>query len=304
MLRWYPMARAVPYAGGNRIVYDLTALSYLTRVLPDYQPVVRDLENVRWKIRRKKFGTRPTASLAFDLPHRGTLNSLARWYEIDGLNLLQNPYNLTLAPWSLSNATTALSPAKDPVGTFTATRLTDSSGAQIGLLFQNTGVSAAGFTGRFTFWARADVPHPFSIGLQDNGAQGIDLDVDAEFGWTRVEARLSFTNTALNFQGMIRATQFVASLQGNVDLYLPSIQKIVALPGTDEEILADLKDKLSSDDWLVELTLDGGLSWREVLLREHQKFPIEDKWVGTSETFSFVAVDVIQSVPALLDGRW
>jgi hypothetical protein len=304
MIRWYPMARATSKLAGRPVVFDLTKISYLTVTVPDYQPIVRDIETIRRTIRRKQFGVRPSAQVGFKVPHSRTLNTAARWYDWDGLNLLRSPFDLTISPWSLSNATLAASPAKDPRGTFTAFRMTDSSGAAIGLLFENTAISAATFTGLFSVYARADAPHVFSIGIQDNAAEATDVDVDAESTWRRVSVRKSFTNAAANFQAMIRPTQLTASLQGAVDLFWPQVRKIVELPGTDEEVLGDLADKLKSDDWDMELTLDGGLTWRRVLLEEHQKIAIEDKWVGYSERFSFIAAEVIQQVPATLDGVW
>lgn len=270
MLRWSPLVRATSNLAGDPVVFDFSRLSYLTLTLPDYQPIVRDLETVRRRLLRKNFGVRVTAQLGFQVSHSRALNSAARYYEVLPLNHLQSPFDLSVAPWSTSNASVAVSPAKDPLGTFRAYRVTDATGAAIGLLLQNTGISAASKTGEFSLYVRADSPHVMSIGIQDNIAESIDSDVNAETAWRRVTVRKSFTGAAANFQAMIRPTQLTASLQGNVDVYLPTIRRIVELPGTDEEILSDLKDKLCSDDWRVELSLDG-LTYREVLLDAHEK---------------------------------
>jgi hypothetical protein len=304
MIRWSPMARATSRLAGWPVVYDLSQITHLTRVLPKYDPIVRRIETITRRLREKKFAVRVGAEIGFQVPHSRTLNTLARWYEMDFLNVLQNPFDLTGAQWPITNATISVSPAKDPVGTFTAFRLTDASGAATGLLLQNTGIAAANQTGLFTLFARADAPHIFSIGIQDNGAYATDLDVDAQTGWRRVMVRRSFPNDALNFQAMIRATQLVVGQTGVVDLFSPTLRKIGELPGTDEEILADLKDKLSSDDWDVELTLDGGITWREVLLDEHEKIPLQDKWVGYSERFVLTCSQPLTRVPPTLDGIW
>ena len=304
MLRWYPLVKAKSDLAGPPVVYDLMRLSYLTKILPNFQPITRDLENVRRRLLRKTFGVRVSLELAFEISHSRTLNTFARYYETESLNLLKSPFDLTVAPWSLTNATSAVSPSKDPPGTFTATRLTDADGANVGLLFQNTGISAANKVGLFSVFARADAPHVFSIGIQDAGAYSIDSDFNAEFAWKRVTIRRAFPFDAANFQAMIRATQLIGSQTGNVDLYWPDLRRIVELPGTDEEILADLKSKFCDDDWEISVSLDGGLNYRDVLLDGHEKTALEDKWVGHREVFNLTAREPLPKAPAFLDGMW
>jgi hypothetical protein len=305
MLRWYPMARATSRLAGRPVIYDLSKIERHVRTLPSYQPIVRDLETIRYSIRRKHFGVRVRAELGFTVPWSRAINSVARWYEVDGLDLLLAGTDLTASPWSPSNLSVAPSPAIDPLGTLSAYRLTDSSAISIGVLTQDTPIPAQNSTILFSLFARSDAQHTFNFLVQElSGFDFAEVDVDAEEGWRLQSVRKSFSAAAGNLRVGLRATRAVASQLGDVDIFLPEASRIIAIPGTDEEILADLTDKLSSDDWDVELTLDGGLTWRAVLLEEHEKTPIDDKWVGHLERFAFVASEPDDSVPAARDGAW
>ena len=309
MIRWYPMARATSLLGGNPIIYDLTQIASLTRCVPAYPPIVRDVETIHRSLRRKNFGSRPTVDLGFEIIHSRTQNTAAR-YELIGGNLLQDPDDLTAAPWSATNLTVTRPgiATPDPEGTGNATRLADSSGAAIGVILQNCGGQpdgvASGKTGLFSLFLRADTAHVCSIGIQDNGSQATDLDVDAESVWTRQQVSMTFPAGSGNFQVMIRATQLVVAQTGTIDIYRCTLQHIIPQTGTDEQILADLEDKFGSDDWTVALTLDGGLTWRNVLLQQITKAPVADKWIGHAIDFSLECSDPILTRPAVLDGRW
>ena len=59
------------------------------------------------------------------------------------------------------------------------------------------------------------------------------------------------------------------------------------------------------DDWKVELSLDAGVTYREVLLEEHEESPsIEDKLVGVIVATTWVCKDPIDKKPAIGAGAW
>lgn len=302
MIRLYPMARATSLLGGWPVVFDLTKISYLTSVFPSFPPVVRDLETVRRRLRRKNFGVRPAASIGFQIPHCRVLNSTARYYDVDQRNLLRSPTQMAFPPWNIANGAITVSPEKDPVGTFSASRVEDSSAVAICALSQDSDFRADGLTALFSISARGVSPHVISLGIQ--GATTYDEAFDSDYFWRRYSLRRAFSGDPSNIQVIVRPTRTTASLVGAVDVYAPDLRRIDPLQGTDEEILSDLKDKLSSDDWIVDFSLDGGLIWRTMLLEEHEKIRLEEKWIGWSIVFNVVGADLVRKAPPTLDGVW
>jgi len=299
MIRHYPMARARSLLAGWPVIFDLTKISFLTTVVPMFPPVVRDLEMVRRNIRRKNFGVRSGASIGFKVPHSRALNTLARFYEVDPKNLFRSPFDLSASPWVLNAVTVARSTERDPRGKLDAWRLTDASGAANGNVGQTT--LEGGQALRFSYFFRADAPHPTGV-----LAHGVVENFQADVFWKHAAVINSILTTPA--AGFLVAMGVFAwadvAPQGNVDLYFPDARSIDVLPGTDEEILSDLKDKMSSDDWEVDFSLDGGLTWRAMLLEEHEKNRLEDKWIGWSIVFNVMGVDVVRKTPATLDGAW
>ncbi len=302
MIRFYPMARATSKLGGAPVVYDLTKISYLTAARPAYPPIVRDLETVERKLRRRNFGTRPTVELEFTIPHGRALNSSARYYEI-GENLLRSPLDLSASPWGIADASIARSPERDPLGTMNAWRLTDVDPLSYGYVLQET--LSGGIAARLLWYFRASSQHPTGGEAIAYSPPGNSLLAVQATGEWRCESVIlpGLVSSAATFAAALYFDLDLTAI-GNVDLAYPDLRSISALPGTDEEIVSDLKDKLASDDWTIDLTLNGGLTWRTVLLTEHEKGPLEEKWVGTFERFSLECAAPIFSLPALLDGRW
>ena len=297
MIRYYPMARATSLLGGSPVVYDLTQISSMTACTPAYPPMVRDVETVARSLRRKNFGTRPTAELGFQVAHSRVRNVAARYEESSG-NLLRSPLDLSASPWA-GIASVARSAERDPTGTLNAWRVTDGSNALATSIYQTT--LSGGTAARLSWYFRADTAHAASGELQ-----AVPLHVQADAGWQHGAHIYSpLTTYVAAFTCVfypVLSTDF--ALTGNVDLYLPDCRSIIPVSGTDEEILSDLHDKLCSDDWSVELTLDGGLTWRTVLLQEYEKAPIKEKWIGHEFRFSLECSAPIFARPPTLDGRW
>lgn len=301
MIRFYPMARAVPLLGGNPVVYDLMQVSSLTRCVPAYPPIVRDLETVGRVLRRKNFGSRPTAELAFEIAHSRTLNVLARYEEV-GVPLIVNRWALDSAPWAAVGATVALSTARDPDGLYQAWRITDADAVNTGRI-QIVGMAGVARAILSCFY-RADSNHIASVAF--SAATSPETAFGTSPTWRRREVRLDQATDpthAITAQVNAFALADTAAL-GNVDVYAPDMREIVPVAGTDEEILSDLYDKMCSDDWRVEMTLDGGLVWRTVLLQEYEKQPVEEKWIGHAVSLVVECADPVSSRPPTLDGRW
>jgi len=298
MIRWYPMARAKSRLAGFPVVYDLTKISYLVGVFPRYDPVVRRIETITRELREKRFAVRVAAELNFEVPHSRARNLVARWTEFTG-NLIRNANDLSSPDWTLGFATVARSPERDPVGLLDAWRVTDADAAHGGTIIHST--VDGGYAGRLSYFFRADASHPTGATLN-----GLDANFQADAFWRHGSVIYDagtgpYANWAVVLSVFSTADVFST---GTVDLYAPDVRAIVTMPGTDEEILADLKNKLASDDWDVEVSLDGGLTWRTVLLDSHEKLRMEDKWVGYRENFAFTCAKVIRDVPATRDGVW
>jgi hypothetical protein len=293
------MARATSRLAGWPVVYDLSQITHLTRVFPKYDPIVRRIETITRRLRERKFAVRVGAEIGFQVPHSRAMNFSARFYDVLGQNLLRSANDLSAGPWTANFCTVARSPERDPIGNLDAWRITDATGAANGNLAQTT--LEGGSAGRLSWYFRADAPHPTSARILPG-----TMSVQAGTFWKHAALNTGpLTTPVSGFQTSLSvfADADVAP-QGAVDLFLPDVRSIELLPGTDEEILADLKDKLASDDWDVELTLDGGLTWRDVLLDEHEKVPLEDKWIGYSERFVLTCSQPLTRVPPTLDGIW
>lgn len=307
MIRWYPMARATSLLGGNPIMFDLTQISSMTRSVAAYPPIVRDLETILYAIRRKNFGTRPTAELAFEVKHSRALNGLARFELVDGGQLLQAQDALDNASYwpATGGPVVAADPTvKDPLGTFNAVKVDDQSASLDAYIQQSVGVTALGKTFYGSVFVRADITHESVIDL----IAGADFKAQAfqarEF-WQNQSIIYSFVSSAGSAASLLlHPSPLGAPSTGHVHYFRAQMYQIAILSGTDEEILADLYDKLCSDDWSVELTLDGGLNWRPVLLQEYEKIPIDEKWIGHSLRYLMECREPIESRPPTLDGRW
>ena len=176
MIRWQPMVRATSLVGGHPIAFDLKQLQSLTRCLVSYPALVRDLETVRRRLRRKRFGTRPMVELAFEVKHvnMGDVNNTAR-YAVVGANQLPAPYDFSSPQWTLQDATLTPNSARDPLGATDADLVIDASVPNTGLLFSRPMATGSLFahqtkTALFSLFARADVPHPARIDIRANAA--------------------------------------------------------------------------------------------------------------------------------------
>lgn len=78
-------------------------------------------------------------------------------------------------------------------------------------------------------------------------------------------------------------------------------------PTADETTLAQQVITPACDpenDYLVELSLDGGTTYRAVELEEVDQGPIEGKNVGVKVTLDWTCVDPIANKPAVGSGSW
>jgi hypothetical protein len=295
------MLRATSVLGGNPIVLDLRALSSLKASVPAYPPLVRDVETVERNLRRKNFGTRPTAELTFETRHSRDLNLSAR-YEVVGDPLVANRLNLDSSPWSLFSATIARSVERDPQGLMGAWVLDESSAPSVGRLQISALAGKAQVL--LSAYVRSDPRHGMSLRL--SGGATVAGNFNAMPTWRKHSILLDQSatpGTSIAVWITVFVTTDTTSL-GTLEVFAPEILEVVSLPGTDEEILTDAYDKLCSDDWTVELTMDGGLTWRVVLLQDYEKSPVEDKWIGHFVRFALECSDKIEHRPAALDGRW
>lgn len=310
MIRWQPMVRATSMVGGHPIVYDLKQLQSLTRCLPTYPPLVRDLETVRRKLRRKRFGTRPVVDLACKVKHSNELNSTAR-YQVVGENQLPAANDFSSPSWTAQDATLTPNVGRGPLGAIDADLIADASVPNTGLLFARAVSSGSLFahqtkTALFSVFARADVPHAARIDIRANASPDlqVSLDFQVERVWRRQVVRNTF-NTSLTTNRSSWAF-ITPSPSGTGEMFVahPDMREIFPMPGTDEEILSDLYTKVLTDEWVLELSLDGGLTWREVLVQDHPIALIDEKAVGLEIQFVFECTTPILTQPPVLDGTW
>ncbi len=315
MIQYYPMARVTPLAGGNVKVYDLTQIAELVAAIPNYPLLQRQMETVTRGLRSKKFGVRPTAEIRFEIPHSGSQNSLARWYE-PGPELLisRNEFDnggISAAPWQRFNAIVITADAAiGPTGLMTADKIEDVASGLISFMKQRPGgitPTPAPKTFLMGLSAKSDAPQNFSFGVSNDTSQSNNVTFTARSSWRRYFARTTFTDglgTTVNAYIYPAGASGPGSATGYIYAAESTLKEIVPLPGTDEEIVQDLWGKLISDDYEVELTLDGGLAWRTVLMQDHSKVLMEDKAIGHVETFLFEATDALEDVSAVFDGAW
>ena len=304
------IARVTPLNGGNVLVYDLNALSHRTMAFPTYEPEARDIETVLRKIRRKRFGARPVANLAFQIPFSRQDNSLACWRELSG-NQLAAPFDFSSSVWTQQNASIVVDDADSPDGVRSATRLIDASGGAQGLIFARAVSSGSLFshqtkTALFTMFARADVSHIARIDIRANASPDLQVALDFWPGpeWRRVSVRNTFdTSLTANRSSWAFITPALNGT-GEIHAWGPDLREISALTGRDEEILADFTGKCTSDGYRVDLSLDGGLTYREVELDRSERTQMKDKTIGHGFAFVFPCTGLIDAAPATLDGRW
>lgn len=315
MIRYYPMARVTPLAGGNIKVYDLTQISELVGSVPDYPLLQRQMETVTRGLRSKKFGVRPTAEVRFEIPHSNSQNLLARWYE-PGPELLVSRNELDnggagAGPWQRFNAVVVTADAAiGPSGLMNADKIQDVATGLISFIKQRPGgalPTPAPKTYLMGLSAKSDSAQNFSFGVSNDSAQSNIVTYTAGLFWRRYFARMTFNDglgSSVNAYIYPSGVSGPASAVGYIYAAEATLKEIVQLPGTDEEIVKDLWGKLISDDYQVELTLDGGLVWRTVLLQDHSKTLMEDKAIGHVERFLFEATDAVEDVSAVFDGMW
>lgn len=76
-------------------------------------------------------------------------------------------------------------------------------------------------------------------------------------------------------------------------------------PSANETELTDLLlDQAEDDDHLIELSLDGGTTYREVLLEKHQDGAMGEKNVGVRVDTIWVAAALSPTKPSIAAGRW
>jgi hypothetical protein len=310
MIRWYPMVRAKSQVGGHPIEYDMKELQSLTRCLVTYPALVRDLETVRRQLRRKRFGTRPVVELQFEAKHTADLNTTAR-YQVVGTNQLPAANDFSSPAWTAQDATLTPNVGRGPLGATDADLIADASVPNTGLLFARVMSTGSLFahqskTALFSVFVRADVPHPARIDIRANASPDLQVtkDFQAEKVWRRQVVRNTFNTSLTTDRSSWAFITPAPNGTGEMHVAYPDMREIFAMPGTDEEILSDLYGKVLSDDWLIELSLDGGLTWREVLAQEHEISLVEDKAIGLGIRFLFECATPIFTQPPILDGTW
>jgi hypothetical protein len=78
-------------------------------------------------------------------------------------------------------------------------------------------------------------------------------------------------------------------------------------PTADETTLAEQVITPACDpdnEYLIELSLDGGTTYRAVDLEDHQRVPIEGKNIGVRHSIDWVCQEPIASLPAVGSGAW
>lgn len=318
MYRYFPMFRAKSLLGGNPIVYDLTELPQVVSILPSYEPIVRDLESVGRVLLRKNFGLRMTVEIQHELIQSQAWNLTARYWEVSG-NQLINPDDFIAGlvggdGWTLQNATVAEDTTPSPLGIMDAWTLTDSDNTQIGLVYQKARPDGSlrshiGKTALFSCFVRAEVPHTARIDIRANASPDLNVfkDFNARQIWERQQVRNTFDATLTTLRsswGFIWPAPPGPSATGVINAYRADLREIAAIPGKPDAILWDLFSKFLRDDYEVEMTLDGGLTWRTVLLGSLERAPIEGKTIGLHTTATFQVTDPVENVPPVLDGVW
>ncbi len=74
----------------------------------------------------------------------------------------------------------------------------------------------------------------------------------------------------------------------------------------DHDILAEIASACLDQDQIVELSMDGGLTYREVVLTEYRgPDPINGKmYVGAKYELNFRCRELVQDIPAIGMGNW
>ena len=317
MFDYYPMARATSKLGGNAYIYDLKQIDENVGAVPDYPLIQRQLETVNRGLRTKRFGTRPTAELRFEIPHSNTQNSLARWYEASPeLLISRNDFDnggVSAAPWQRFNAV-VITPmaAIGPTGLMSADKIEDAASGLISFMKQRPGgalPTPAPKTYLMGIFAKSDTPQDFSFGVSNDTSESNIVKRTAGPYWRRYFAQATFDDglgSSVNAYIYPAGASGPSSAQGYIYAAESTLKEIVPKPGTDEEILQDLWTKLGiqGDDWSVEISLDGGLVWREVTMQDHSKTLLQDKTVGHAERFLLEATKSTKQVSAVFDGAW
>lgn len=310
MLDHYPMARVTPLDGGNITVYDLGALRTRVAAMPQYPQENRDIVTIQRKVRRKTYGVRPVGRLAFEIPFDRSDNALACWLELSG-NQIAAPFDFSSASWTQQNASIVLDDVDSPGGVKSATRLIDASGGAQGLIFTRAISSGPLFshqtkTALFTLFARADVPHVARIDIRANASPDLVVVQDFWAGveWRRVTVRNTFDVTLTTNRSSWAFISPSPNGTGEIHAWAPDMREISPRPGRDAEILEDLIAKASQDAYRVELSLDGGLTFRDMNLEPPEIALLKNKYIGHRYDLTFTATELIPARPSTLDGRW
>ena len=76
-------------------------------------------------------------------------------------------------------------------------------------------------------------------------------------------------------------------------------------PSTDETSLADnLITRAMDDDWTIELSLDGGTTYREVVLTGFSQEPMGGKNIGVVQSMTWVCSGLLDEKPSVESGSW
>jgi len=76
-------------------------------------------------------------------------------------------------------------------------------------------------------------------------------------------------------------------------------------PSTDETAFArDLLTVAADDDQSIELSLDGGTTYRTVLLEQMEQAALADKNIGVRVSTAWVCRDLLTTKPAVGSGSW
>lgn len=314
LYRYAPLVRAVPLMGGNRLVYDLAEIPYLTAVNPSYEPIVRDMENLDRAILRKNFGLRMSVELRFEVPFSRLVNQTARYNELSD-NQLMNPDDYPAGVgfdgWNFSNASTTEDDAEAPDGSFTAWRVEDISAGSLGVILQRASPdgtlrSHQGRHAHFSLYARADTPHIASIDIRANASP--DLVVTKQFTavetWRRQTVRNKFDTSLTANRSSWGTIAPALSGTGYIHAFRARLVEIEELPGRSEEILSDMVSKLLSDDYECALSLNGGITYRRAVLDGVERTGLDDKNIGSAVSVLFKIAEPVPNLPAVLDGVW
>lgn len=96
----------------------------------------------------------------------------------------------------------------------------------------------------------------------------------------------------------VRQTRYGYRVRVAVDFEFPT-------PSTNETTLAqNLLDVAVSDDQSIELTLDGGTTYRTVLLEAMEQVALAEKNIGVSIKTVWVCRDLLTTKPAVGSGSW